>query len=763
MLASADLGYQGSVESVLVTARHVQEDVQHVPVAVDVLNSVQIEKTGQFTINQLQISVPSLYAATSNARNAAVNIRGLGSNTTIANDGLENGVGFYIDGVYYGRVGLSQFDLLDLEQVEVLHGPQGTLFGKNTTAGALNITTRKPTTTPEAQFVLQGGDFGFYQGAGSVSGGLLDDKLAGRLSFGYTSRGGYVKNITLHTNVRDYVNSSVRGQLLGNFTENLELRFIADFQRQVAHTASTDDGVVTTYDNGAPVADNIITKAARFGYTLPTNSVWSRITDVNSPVQANMEQWGVSLQADWKIAGGTLTSITAYRAWNWYPLNDSDGTPLSAITLSHIVDHQQQFSQELRYAGEVSNDIDYQAGLYYFWQIVDGYTQFKYGKDAPLFYFPAVNPIYTAALSGYHTGAVSNPQTRSYAAFGQANWHITPELTLTGGLRYTYEDKNGIYDNRVLEAADISGFTPAQQATILAVRANFSRVWGYSSSLHNGNLSSLVTLAYQIDPDVLTYATWSQGEKSGGLNLANLPTTLTDPRVKPEKVDNYELGLKSKLFDGSLVANLAAYWTEVGDYQTLVYSLQPPYQSAINNIPRVRSRGFETSFLWAPLDKVGIGLGTAYTDATYLSYQTGPTPAERGPLATFPFTDLSGKPLASVSKWVITATIDAAQSLGLNGPSGIGPLEAYVHADTRYQSSLYTNASDSRYSRVPAYDLTNLRIGLRTEDSGWDLSLFSNNLLNQRYYLSRSLATTGLITGLAGDPRNSGITLRIKY
>ena len=755
---------RGGVESIVVTARHIKEDVQSVPIPVDVLGEVQIERSGQYNLNSLQISVPSLFASTANARNANINIRGLGSNVVVANDGLENGVGFYIDGVYYGRVGLSQFDLLDLEQVEVLHGPQGTLFGKNTTAGAINITTRKPTYAPEGQFVAQGGDFGFYQLQGSASGALLDDKIAGRISGGYTSKGGFIHNITTNQEVADYTNASLRGQLLANFTDNLELRFIADFQRQTRHGGTgVDNGVVTTYDNGNPIADNILQKAARFGYSLPTTNAWKRVTDVNSPVQANMEQFGFSLQGDLKLGDGVLTSITAYRQWNWYPLNDNDSTSLSAFLQGHITDHQQQFSQELRYAGTLTDNIDYQAGVYYFWQIIDGYTRFSYGPDAALFYLGSASVVNATALNNYWTGAHSTPETSSYAAFTQANWHITPELTLTGGLRYTYEDKQGIYDNEVLHANDTTGLTPAQLTSVLALRNAYSRVLAFDSHLHSGSLSSLVTLSYQWTPHLLSYATYSQGEKSGGLNLTQLPPTLLDPRVRPEHADNYEIGLKSQWFDQALTANVSLFWTEVSDYQTQVVSSTAPYQSAISNIPLVRSRGFEGSLLWAPLEKVSFGLGSSYTDAVYVDYPTGPAPTELGPTSVAPYSNLSGRPLASAPKWVITGSFDAAQDLGIAAPGDLGPVDGYIHADTRYQTSNYSAGSDSRYSLVKAYDLTNLRLGLRTQDSRWDISLYSNNLLNQRYFTAQSLATNGLLSASLGEPRNSGITLRIKF
>jgi iron complex outermembrane receptor protein len=638
------------------------------------------------------------------------------------------------------------------------------LFGKNTTAGAISITTRKPTFVPEAQFQLSGGDFGYYQALASVSGPLLDSKVAGRISFGKTKRGGFVDDVATGQELFDYDNTTARGQLLADVSDDLEFRLIADYSRQRRHCCvGLIDGVITTFDNGTAISDNFYQKSARFGYTPAATNAFLRTTDANSPIQANMEAWGVSLIGDWKLGGGTLTSVTAYREWNWNPKNDCDATKLSLIVLCQTTDHQKQWSQELRYASAVGESFDYQVGIYYFWQIVDGYALTGYGSDAPLWYLTVSTPLYQAALSGYTTAATTNPETNSYATFGQANWHITPSLTFTGGLRYTYEDKQGDYSNVVIAGADLSTFTAAQQTTAATLRAAYSRPLAYTATLHSGSVSGLATVSYQLSEQVLGYATYSHGEKSGGLNMALLPATVTNPRVKPEVVDAYEIGLKTQFPDLALTLNLAAFWSDVDDYQTQIVDTNPPYPAYIANIPGVRSRGFELSFNWSPLDWLSLGGGTSYTDAVYRSYANGPAAPELGPSSVYHYADLTGRPLASAPKWVFTFSADASQSLGISAPGGLGTLAAYLHADTRYQTSNYTAVNDSRYSLAKAYDVTNLRLGIRTEDEHWDLGFFVNNLLNQRYYLSRSLATTGQLSGTPGDPRTAGVTLKVKY
>jgi len=762
---NAESGWTGSaasaVETVVVTARRREENAQSVPISLDVLGRAELEKTGEFTLQQLQLSVPTLVVTSYNARNANINIRGLGNNVANANDGLEAGVGFYVDQVYYGRSGLSQFDLIDLEQIEVLHGPQGTLFGKNTTAGAINVTTRKPSFTPEAQVQITGGDFGYYQLQTSISGPILSDKIAGRITVADTKRGGFVTDITTGKKVYDYQNFTARGQLLADVTEDIEFRLITDFGRQKRHCCvELIDGIFTTYSDGTAIADNFYQKAARAGYTLPSSNAFNRITDAEAPFQANMETWGVSLQGDWKIGGGTLTSVTAYRAWNWYPKNDNDLIALPIIPIGHVVDHQHQWSEELRYSSAASETIDYQVGVYYFTQIVNGYTSVQFGSASPSWYLGATNPLYTAALSGYTTGATSNPETNSYAAFGQANWHIAPDLTLTGGLRYTYEDKQGTYNNVVTAAADISAFPVAQQAIIIYLRNAFNGPQYYSTRQHSGSLSGLATLSYQLSPTVLGYATYSHGEKSGGLNLTQLPATLTDPRVRPEVADNYEIGLKSQWFDQSLTLNLNVFWDVISDYQTPVYDTNPPYGFSISNIPSVRSRGFEGSAAWAPIDNLSISAGTSYTDATYVEYPRGPVAPELH--TSLSYVDLSGKPLASAPKWVFTSSFDYSLPLGISAPAGLGALSGYIHADNRYQSSNFADVTDSVYTLIRAYDLTNVKVGVKA-DGGWELSFWANNLFNTQYFLTHNANSTGQTSGVIGDPRTAGATLSIKY
>lgn len=241
--AAADLlaaDESGGEEIVVTGSRRRDEDAQEVPIALSIVSAEALERRGDYTLGQIQQQVPSLQVFSFNPRNTNINIRGLGSNVALTNDGLENGVGFYIDNVYYGRVGLSQFDLVDLERIEVLRGPQGTLFGKNTTSGVINITSRKPSFDPEFSGEASIGNYSYYQFRASASGPLIADKLAIRLSGAITQNDGFLYNVTQRERAQDYSNKTIRGQLLFTPTEDVSLRLIGDFSSRTSRTVKKE-------------------------------------------------------------------------------------------------------------------------------------------------------------------------------------------------------------------------------------------------------------------------------------------------------------------------------------------------------------------------------------------------------------------------------------------------------------------------------------------------------------------------------------------
>jgi iron complex outermembrane recepter protein len=750
----------GGGSDVVVTARRREERAQDVPIALSVVGSEALERTGNFTLGQVQQLVPSLQVFSFNPRNTNINIRGLGSNVALTNDGLENGVGIYIDNVFYGRVGQSQFDLVDLDRIEVLRGPQGTLFGKNTTAGAINITTRAPSFEPEFSGEATLGDYGYYQLRGSASAPIAADTVAFRLSGALTHRDGFLYNVTKQEEAENYDNVSIRGQLLIKPTSSLSIKLIGDWAKQEQDfVMNVVANIFDTYDNGVVIPNNFRARAARAGYTPLPVDPFARIGDSDGHYQADMRSYGVSGQVDWDIGRAALTSITAYRWWDWDPANDGDSTALPVITKAQQANRQRQFSQEVRLASTGTNTIDYVLGGYYFWQLVRGYGATAYGSAAALWNLPAVPAdIGNAALNGFEADSTSTPETKSLAAFGQATWNISDALKFTGGLRFTHELKKGAYHQFAVAGIDLSTLPAAIATPAQAIRNQFNPVIDYSTSFTDDSLSGLANISYKIAPDVLVYASYSRGNKSGGLNLTALPPGIP-PEVRPEQVDAYEVGLKSQFFDRKVTFNLAGFWTDISDYQTAITVDQGnnTIRQYIANIPSVRSRGVEGDLSWSPTRLVSLTGSFNYTDATYRDYVNAPQAPERLYLGAIQ--DLTGEPLAGIPKFTYTLGADLAQPVGEWQERAI---ELYGHADFSHRSSFNTSSSNSRYGQIDGYGVLNARVGVRTDDGRWDLSVWARNLTDSEYFQTLSPGNTGLVTSIVGDPRTWGVTLRTK-
>ena len=761
-------GASAFVDSVIVVtaSRRREERIQDVPIALTVVSASALERRGDYTLGQIQQQVPSLQVFSFNPRNTNINIRGLGSTVALTNDGLENGVGFYIDNVYYGRVGLSQFDLVDLEKVEILRGPQGTLFGKNTTSGVINITSRKPSFDPEFSGEASVGNHGFYQLRASASGPIVPDKIAIRLSGALTERDGFLYNTTQDKDAQDYYNTSVRGQLLFTPSEDLSIRLIGDYSKQKQdYSLGIFVADHPTYANGVTIPNNFAARAARFpGYVLPAFRPFDREGEADSHYQADMEGYGVSGELNWDIGGAALTSITGYRWWDWYPANDGDNTSLPVITKAQQVNFQRQFSQEVRLASTGDRQVSYVVGAYYFWQIIRGYGATRYGSAAALWNRPPASPLslatWQAALDGFEANSTSTPETKSLAAFGQLDWKITDTLTLTGGLRYTHEKKQGAYSQFWVDGIDLTT-VPALAAGATAIRTQFNPVISYSKAFTDNSFSGLVSLGWKVTPDALIYATYARGNKSGGLNLTVLPAGVPVD-IAPEKVDSFELGFKSQWLDRRLTLNGALFWTEIGNYQTNITETVENtvnFRQYIANIPKVRSRGFETELLFAPTDRFSVNASVAYADATYRDYTNAPQAPENLNLGGIQ--DLSGEPLPGVPKWTYSLGADGNLPLGeFDGRE----LELYTHADYSHRSSFNTqnNGSNSIWAQVPGYGLVNARLGLRTADGLFDIALWAKNLFDKNYFNSLSAANTGVVTGQIGEPRTWGVTVRTK-
>jgi iron complex outermembrane receptor protein len=786
---TAPAAEQQASGDVVVTARRREERVQEVPIAISVIGGEEIERTGAFNVNRLQQQQPSLQFFSSNPRNSAINIRGLGAPFGLTNDGIEQGVGFYVDQVYIGRVGASTFDFVDVAQVEVLRGPQGTLYGKNTTAGALNITTRPPSFTPEARVELSGGNYDFVQAKASAS-GPLSDNLAVRLSTSATTRDGTIYNVASDEHLHRQRNLGVRGQLLWKASDAIDLTLSGDFN--VQNPLCCVQYYARVGATQRPVARQYAALAAALGYTPPSTNPFDRVTDLDAGINSRQEIGGASLVANWDLGPATLTSVSAWRYWDWQPQNDRDFIGLPITTVSQNPSQQKQVSQEIRLASNGKNTLDYTVGAFFFKQKIDTQGAQVQGAAASRFLLSGADASNPNVLDGLTSTNTINFDNTSFAVFGKLNWAVTERLHFQPGLRVNYDKKSGFYESIVsIDNSQYSFVATADNVAALlaarpagAARTTFQNQINtlapqrYSPRFSDWNVSGDATLSYDFTDDLHGYATYAKSFKSGGINLSGLPLNststgvdLTTQTVKPEKVDHFELGLKTQFLDRRITFNAAAFWTEISDYQATVNN------NAINvirgylaNADKVRSRGFEFDSSFRPSRRLNFYVNGAYTDATYRKFVNAPCPPElTGGTATAPggvtdpagtpggrspaFCDISGQQLPGVSKWSFSYGGE------YNLPVGGAGAEVYLGYDGNYRSRFSSNPSPSAYTNINGYSLSNVRAGYRKDDFnvfGWVRNVFDQNYFE---LLSTQSGSTGLIVGQPGDPRTYGLTI----
>lgn len=721
-----------ALQKVTVTARRREENAQDVPTPITTLGGENLEAQRIYKVQDLQQVLPSVNVAFIHARQSSVAVRGIGNNP--ASDGLEGSAGVYLDNVYLGRPGMAVFDLLDIEQLELLRGPQGTLFGKNTTAGVLNISTRAPTFSPERTVEVSGGQDGYFQAKGTVN-GALTDTLAARLSAYRTRDDGFIKNIHTGDDLNGGERQGVRGQLLFKPNDDFNLRWINDYNEEDSST-----GTMVVY--GAPA--RYWQRAALVGAS-PVRDPDDRKVNIDGRQNVSVHQGGSSVEANWNLAGGyTLTSISAYRYWHFTPAND-ESLNVPALLNTGVEVHDRQFSQEIRLASPTGGAFDYVVGAYVFNQNLGNKTFTDYGSRADLFLLGAnLN-----AFNNVSTQANGKIETDSYALFAQGTWHLTDRLDFTAGLRGTYEEK----DAKVERFAPVGGAAVSGQAA--AIRA--AQLGAYDSgdlSLHNAAPSFLLNLAYRFDDDLLGYASLAHGEKSGGVNLAvgSAPVAGADSLVVgPERANDAELGFKSTLLDNRLQLNANLFWTGIHGYQATTLYQAPGSTNVVQvlaNAGSVRSRGLEFEATALPLRGLTLRFNGSYNDVTYLSFKDAPCPGEVSTAPGAPATcDLTGERVVGASKWIANLSGEYKWQLE-------NRIEPYLTASYAYRSEAEGTLDNSDLSKIDGYGLVNLSAGVRRDlgDGQVDASIWVRNATDTDYYLSAFAYLNGAYTASVGAP-----------
>ena len=747
---------------VVVVARKREELVKDVPVAETVLSGAVLDRDDAVTLTDLAQKAPNLLVSATNSRQTSVALRGLGKNS--ANEAIQSSVGIVVDGVVLTQAGMSWSDYVDLDQIEVLRGPQGTLQGKNTTLGVIVISTKAPSFTPEYAIEAGYGSRSTYDVRASATGPLVNGLLAYRASYYTTNGDGPIRNI--YTPLGGTWEGTRRGgarlQFLLTPLEDLTARLIVNYD------ASDERGNLspyildpTTFASGKPRTITYSSRLARGyfgGYAPFIGPITSQYVDLNSAQPLPVHQRGLSLEVNEKFGGYTLTSISAYRRNDFNFQNDFDYTHFDIQHLSGTIGDTNQISQELRIASPVGPAIDYQVGL--FADRSESYTLSRslFGQDAGAFY--ATNAQYAAlsraalqaSLNGVYNTTEVDPTSKSAAAFAQVNWHLTDQATLTAGLRDTDETVGTIYNKRSTGGVAVSG-------AALAIRsAQYGGpLYGdvNAGEMKNNSVSWLVNPSYKLTKDILLYASASFGTKSGAVQL---DSNGHQANVQPEDSRDYELGFKSSWFDQSLVFDANLYQTHITNYQstaTVVSAASSTgYASLLTNVGGVLMRGLEIDSAWNVTSRLHFTLGAAYNDAKYSSYTNATCPVELSVSTPCNFT---GKQVADAPKVSASIGVDYKQPV-------VNHLVGHIFLNDVFRSRANLSTTLSEYTWQGAYNVTNGGVGFASEDDKIEVDFIAKNLLNTRYAINLGqYSNSAGVAEFYGDQRYVGLNVKARF
>ncbi len=846
-VASAQDGQASSVDDIIVTAQKREQSLQDVPIVVTSLSAEALEDAGVKDIKDLQILTPGLtVTSTTSEASTTARIRGVG--TVGDNPGLESSVGVVIDGVYRSRNGVGFGDIGELSRIEVLKGPQGTLFGKNTSAGVINIITEAPSFTPGYSAEFTAGNYGSLGAAGSIT-GPINDQVAMRLYAARRVRDGFYnvdtgdgpRTETDDANVDFY---TLRGQLLVLPNDSSSVRIIADYTARDEYCCTgvqVRTGPTYPFIDGASVGTGQRPPAAGFGF-LP----FSRDAFTNRATDQQIEDKGISAEANIDIDqwNATFTSISSFRDWKVQNGQDADFT--GADIAYRVNDGQfgagvRNITQEFRLAG-ATDSLDWLVGVFATREQVNRHDSFYLGAD----YAPVLSLQLTAPFAGLGIPTSANSigcftragqtvtqmtqclgtggavfgtgptpvagqalrdeyqqQSDSLAIFTNNSWHVTDQFDVTLGLRYTYDKKTleglqtnvgtssatcaGALGNFTTLATLVGGGNPAAgQASAGAITARLCLPWtnpffanrGIRESANDGTLSGTVKAAYRLNDSVLVYGSYARGYKSFGYNQDRVqgtvpPTPQASLFFPSEDVDSYELGIKTTLFDRSMLLN-ATYFDQTFENFQLNTFLGTAF--VVESIPELTSRGVDADFLWfTPVEGLSFSGGVTYTKAEYASF----TAADLANPANFPgLSLLPGATPSFAPEWSYVAAVNFNRSIG-NG------LTAGFSLQGKYMTEYNTGSDLLPYKMQDGFGTVNGRITIGSEDERWTLEAWAQNLTDEEYvqvayngFLQGSgfqttvqpngtfynpAGDTQTIDAFLGAPRTFGATLRLKY
>jgi iron complex outermembrane receptor protein len=705
-LAFAQAQEDPAVDEVIVTARRREEKLQEVPLAVTAFTAKTMERLGIDSITDIARRTPNFaIAGRGDIKFNRNSLRGISAGGASA--GADPAVGFYIDDVYMAQGPGVNFDLYDIERVEVLRGPQGTLFGRNSIGGVVSITTRAPSDSFEASVQATYGNYGYLRLGGSVSGPLADGVQA-RLSYVSTARDGTSDDVVLGRDVDTIGAQSLRGVVNFDMGADTSLTVSADYR--TVGDQSTMPLETLRYDE----ASLFVALLDGSGLDRNTNPYDRRVYSDQLNVE-NAEAWGVSARFRTELGGARLTSITSYRSHDYYNRVDTDRSALSII-YDGDPEEVSRFSSELQIAWD-TGPFSWLAGVYYFRQDGANLSYIEVGSDlADAFGDPSI--------AGLKAGSSGDMLTTSRAVFGSGTWAVTDRFDMTLGARYIHDEKKIDYSQS--DPLGLLGGTGAFVA---------SDSWNKLTPSFNAR--------YRFTPDAMTYLTVSNGFKSGGYNDAlGDATTLS---FNPESLWNYEIGFKSEWFGNRLTANVALFYMDWSDIQITVDDPSTPiFDPRILNAGAAHSQGIEVETAARPMEGLVLGANFSVLEA---EYDEGTLPSG-APLRTIP----------NAPEYM--GALNAQYSLPFRDFGTLTFSGEYLMRGQYFLTN--DNIEDGR---VDPFQLVNLRISL--ERDNWRLSLWGDNLTDEVYKTGVfDLSTTPPIGQRfisLGEPRTFGVELRADF
>jgi len=795
-----------------VTAQKREEAMQDVPISITALPEQLLQDTGVRDIKDVQLLVPGLtVSSTQSEVQTVARIRGIG--TVGDNAGLESSVGVVIDGVYRPRNGVGFGDLGEVERIEVLKGPQGTVFGKNTSAGVINVITRRPDYNTKVEGELTIGDYGAVGAAGSFN-TALGENAALRIYGAKRKRDGFT-DVEVGRGPRaeredgDQNFHTLRGQLLFEPTENLDINLIADYSSREENCCV---GLTTVRGPTSAIINALVGGVG----VAPAADPFARRAWSNRPTTQDIKDKGVSAEINWItpwFGGATLTSITAARDWQAINGLDFDFTTADMIYRNPDPDESltgfKQFSQELRLTG-ATDKLDWMVGLFYSDEDLKRHDSYSLGSAYEPYLSTAVlsqvaarfpaGVVNTANAATFLSQASGRPfgsnfaglgaldryqqNSKSVALFTNNTWHATDKLDFTVGLRYTKENKelDSVYSNpnggagcgaALANPARVGQALAARGVPLAAINALVPQVLGFmclpwANTLHNGRVtnqerdekewSGTLKAAYRWNEHVMGYASAARGYKAGGFNLDRVQssnglssgtagiTPVNDTSFPGEFVDSYELGAKTTWAGGNLLLNATLFHQTYSDFQLNSF-LGTSF--VVRSIPKVRSQGVDTEVLWQTGIK-GLMLqgGLMYADTQY-----GKDPLPDADLAKLPGARASFAPL-----WSASAAVTYQWDFG---PSLIGRF----NIGAKYSSEYNTGSDLDPEKAQPAYTVVNARVGIGAKNRRWMVEAWALNLFDEEYTQVGFDAPlqTGSWNAFLGAPRTYGVTFRVSY